>query len=192
MRLSKTMPAAGLLGGALIAVLALAACGGTSHAASASTNNAATTTTPGGRGFRNSAALSAFRDCMASHGVTLPQRPRNGDANGNRTPGSSRPSGRGLGGGGFFNQAPPGVTATKYQSALSACRSKLPTGGGFRNGSAFQAYRSCLQDHGVTVPAQGANRGSFNRNDPKVQTAMKTCAPLLPQGFGRSTTTTTS
>jgi hypothetical protein len=190
MHLRKTMRASGLLGGALIAVLALAACGGTSHAASASTNT--TTTTPGSGGFRNGAALSAFRDCMTSHGVTLPQRPRRGNANGNRTPGSSRPGGRGFGGGEFFDQPPPGVDATKYRSALSACRSKLPTGGGFRNNSAFQAYRSCLQDHGVTLPAQGANPGSFNRNDPKVQTAMKTCAPLLPQGFGRSTTTTTS
>jgi hypothetical protein len=191
MHLSKTTRVGGLLGGALIAVLALAACGGTSHAASASTNTT-TTTTRGGGGFRNSAALSAFRDCMASHGVTVPQRPRSGGAHGDRTPGSSRPGGRGFGGGGFFNQPPPGVDATKVQSALSACRSKLSTGGGFRNNSAFQAYRSCLQDHGVTLPAQGANPGSFNRNDPKVQTAMRTCAPLLPQGFGRSTTTTTS
>jgi hypothetical protein len=190
MHMAKRSRVAGIAGGALIAIFALAGCGGSSHAASAGTT---TTTGPaGGNGARNGAALSAFRSCMSSHGVTLPQRPR---GSGNRTPGSSRPrgtgNGGGFGGGGFFNQPPPGVDATKYQSALSACRSTLPTGANFRNNSAFQAYRSCLQDHGVTLPAQGSS-GNINRNDPKVKAAMKTCAPLLPQGFGRRSTTTTA
>jgi len=134
---------------------------------------------------------------MSSHGVTLPQRPRTG-AGSTDTPPSTTGGGRAGGfGNGFgfanrFQNPPPGVNPMKYQAALNACRSMLPAGGSRLNNSAFQAYRSCLSDHGVKLPAQGQSAGStFNRNDPKVQTAMKTCAPLLPQGFGRGTTTTT-
>jgi len=184
------------LGGLLAAGILLAACGGGStHSASASTAPT-TTTTPGGRG--RGAALIAFTSCMRTHGVTLATRPRarNGSTS-STTPGDTRPRG---GGGGFgfggnfanrFNTPPAGVDPTKYKTALTACRSLLPTAG-LPNNSAFQAYRSCLKDHGVTLPATGSS-GTINRNDPKVQAAMKTCRPLLPaQGAGRSTTTTTA
>ena len=184
------------LGGLLAAGILLAACGGGStHSASASTAPT-TTTTPGGRGR---AALAAFTSCMSSHGVTLPTRPRagNGGSTSSTTPGAARPrdGGGGFGfGGNFanrFNTPPAGVDPTKYRTALTACRSLLPTGT-VPNNSAFQAYRSCLQDHGVTLPASGSS-GTINRNDPKVQAALKTCRPLLPaQGAGRSTTTTTA
>jgi len=182
------------LGGLLAAGILLAACGGGStHSASASTAPT-TTTTPGGRG--RGAALTAFTSCMRTHGVTLATRPRTGNrSTSSTTPGATRPRG---GGGGFgfggnfanrFNTPPAGVDPTKYKTALTACRSLLPTGG-LPNNSAFQAYRSCLKDHGVTLPATGSG-ASINRNDLKVQAAMKTCRPLLPtQGAGRSTTTT--
>jgi hypothetical protein len=187
------------LGGVLAAGLVLAACGGgSSHSASPPPTSTTTTTVAGGRG--GGAALVAFRSCMSSHGVTLATRPR-GATGGppSTTPGDTRPQGGGgggLGGGGFanrFNTPPAGVDPTKYKAALAACRSKLPTGtGNPLNNTAFQAYRSCLKDHGVTLPANGG-AGSINRNDPKVQAAMKTCQPLLPAGgFGRSTTTTTA
>jgi hypothetical protein len=201
------------VGCALAAGFVLAACGGSSGGSAAASNTSPTTTTPGGTngGGRFGTALNAFRDCMSSHGITitLPNRPRNGD----RTPPTTTPGetfpprgsfGGGFGGRGFGNFAnrfetpPAGVDPATYKTALDSCRSKLPTGGGFPNNSAFQAYRSCLQDHGVTLPSSNsaASGNSFNRNDPKVQAAMKTCAPLLPAGFGRrggfgSTTTTT-
>jgi hypothetical protein len=204
----------GALGCFLAAGLVLAACGGgTSHAA-ASTNGTTTTTAGGngngdGNGGGRGAALVAFRDCMSSHGVTLPTRPRTG--NGvppSTTPGETRPQGvgDGAGPGGFpgfgggnladrFNTPPVGVDATKYKAALAACKSKIPTrGANPLNNSAFLAYRSCLKDHGVTLPTLGGSGGggSFNRNDPKVKAALATCRPLLPAGgFGRSTTTTT-
>jgi hypothetical protein len=188
------------LGGLLAAGLVLAACGGggSSHPASAAPTTTTSTTVAGGRG---GVALAAFRSCMSSHGVALATRPRG--ASGARTPPSTTPGetrppggGGGFGGGNFanrFNTPPAGVDPTKYKAALAACRSKLPTGtGNALNNSAFQAYRSCLKDHGVTLPATGGT-GSINRSDPKVQTAMKTCQPLLPAGgFGRSTTTTTA
>ncbi len=157
---------------------------------------------------------------MSSHGVkiTVPTRPRDGSGTPlSTTPGETRPARNGGGagfGGGFanrFDTPPAGVDPAKYSAALAACKSKLPTGGGgdFQNNTAFQAYASCLKDHGVTLPG---NRGggtastttpttatgttpttAFNRNDPKVQAALKTCQPLLPAGgLGRRATTTTT
>jgi hypothetical protein len=189
------------LGGLLAAGLVLAACGGSSHPATAASTSTTSTTVAGGRGGAG-AALTAFRSCMSSHGVTLATRPRGASGAGgapSTTPGETRPSGSGgggFGGGNFanrFNTPPAGVDPTKYKAALAACRSKLPTGtGNALNNSAFAAYRSCLKDHGVTLPATGGT-GSINRNDPKVQAAMKACQALLPAGgFGRSTTTTTA
>jgi len=81
-----------------------------------------------------------------------------------------------------------GSDPTKWQNALNACRSQLPTGGSF-NSSAFQAFRSCLSDHGVTMPANGGFAG-INRNDPKFVSAMTICRPLLPNGGNGPTTTT--
>jgi hypothetical protein len=146
---------------------------------------------------------------MSSHGITLalPTRPSGNGGPSSTTPGETRPArpnggNGGTGGGGFgggfanrFNTPPAGVDAAKYKTALAACKSKLPTfGGGGQNNTAFQAYTSCLKDHGVTLPTQGGS-GSLNRNDPKVKAAMTTCAPLLPAGGFRgngSTTTSTA
>ena len=187
---------AALLGG----VLLLAACGGGGSHAGASTNPTTTTPGGGGPGGGRGAALTAFRDCMSSHGITLPQRtPRStvpGETRPSFTPGSG-PGGGGFGGGGGFANrfatAPSGVDPAKYAAAYDACKPKLPTFGGGNplNNSEFQLYVGCLKDHGVTIT--GGNFGSINRSDPKVQAAMTKCRPLLPQGFGRggSTTTTT-
>jgi hypothetical protein len=180
-----------MLGGLLAAALLLAACGGGStHPASASP--APSTTTPGGGG--GAGTIAAFRTCMSSHGVKLATRPGGNGSPRSTTPGDTRPPrpGGGFGGnpGTRFNTPPAGVDPAKYATALAACRSLLPTGNGVNN-SAFQAYRSCLQDHGVTLPATGGT-GSINRNDPKVQAALKTCQPLLPAGGRRGTTTTTT
>jgi hypothetical protein len=187
-----------MLGGLLAAVLALAGCGGSSHSASASPTSTTPTTAANGAG-----RFAALRTCLQQHGITLPQRtPRS------TTPGETFPrrNGGGGGGGGFgfggggggFLNPPPGVSQTDFQNALKACGAG--NGGGGFNSSALAAYRSCLSDHGVKLPAQGSTSGStspttINRNDPKVVAAMKACAPLLPAGFGRgrngSTTTTT-
>jgi hypothetical protein len=190
------------LGGLVAAGLVLAACGG-GGSSSASANTASSTTTTVAGGGRGRFSLTAFTTCMASQGVTvkLPTRPRNGTPP-STAPGETRPeppAGGGFGGFGGnladrFKTAPAGVDPTKYAAAFAACQSKLPTGrgGAAFNSSAFRAYRSCLADHGVTIPATGGF-GSINRSDPKVQAAMKTCQPLLPAGgFGRTTTTTTT
>ena len=190
------------LGCVLAAGLVLAACGGGSNHSAGASNAPTSTTAPSGPGGASGpgAALTAFRTCMSDHGVTIATRPRGAGGPPSTTPGDTRPprpdGGLGFGGGNFanrFNTPPAGVDPTKYKNALAACRSKLPTfnGGGALNSTAFQAYRSCLSDHGVKLPTTGGF-GNINRNDPKVQTALKTCQPLLPAGFGRRGTTTTT
>jgi hypothetical protein len=186
------------LGGILVALLALASCGGSSHSANATPATTTPTTTAGGRG----GGFAALRTCLQNHGITLATQPRRGGPP-STTPGETRPSGGGFfggggGGGGRGLTPPPGVSESKFQAAIDACRSSLPNGGNRLNSSAFAAYRSCLSDHGVTLPTAGSTPATgstppptINRNDPKVAAAMKACAALLPQGFGRNTTTTT-
>ena len=187
-----------------LTAVALAALAMATPAFAAST----TTTTP------RSKALSAYRSCMKAHGVNLPARTRpagggsgatfggsgaaggsgGGGAGGNPgdNPGGSG-GGGGRSGGGFVpRNLPKGVSLKKYQAAQKACASKLPAGGfgfGARNTPQFQAYLSCLRDHGVKVPANGSLR-SLNRNDPAFQAANQTCGVLLPSRPGAPSNTT--
>ena len=181
------------------AVLLLAACGG----GGGSKANASSTPSTNGAGDR-----SEFTSCLKDHGVTLPaggfNPPAGGGANGGGPPDGGPPDGGVPGGNG--NGGPqfsiPGVSSDKLQAAMSACRSKLPSGaggfGGGANSQAFQAYTSCLRDHGVTVPTTtpgstptsggaGGQLGAL-RNDPKFAEANKTCQALLPARNGSSTT----
>jgi hypothetical protein len=190
----------GLAAAAVVLVVGAAACGGSSSAKAAATTT--TTTAAGGR----AGALAAYRTCLSQHGVNLPKRtPRTGGppSSGTGTAGGGF-GGGGFGGGGFGGgglggtprSLPPGVTASQYAAAQKACASKLPTGGFGRGGlgsPAFQAYTSCLRDHGVTIPGAttqtttaGSPRPTFNRNDPKFVAANQICRALLPTS---STTT---
>jgi hypothetical protein len=185
---------------------------------------AATTTTTPSPG----AAIAAFRACMTKHGVKLAQR-RPG-AGGPPTSGSGGGTGGGRFGraGGGFDPTkvpanlPKGVTAKKYLAAVKACKSKIPKGGfgfGGANRGQYQAYISCLRDHGVNIPQRGSATGGsatggsgsgsstttttggsggngggplgrLDRNDPAFAAANQICAPLLPsQGAGATPTT---
>jgi hypothetical protein len=147
-------------------------------------------------------AFAKYRSCLKAHGVKLATNPRpstdpTGGANGS-------PRG-GFGGGGFGSgnfvptNLPKGVTLKKYQAAQKACASKRPAGGsgrfGQQNSAQFQAYLSCLSDHGVKVPTNGGLRG-LDRNDPTFQAANQICGVLLPNppgsGAGGTTTTTSA
>jgi hypothetical protein len=198
--------------GAFVAALAsgafaLTACSsGSSSSADAkpsgtATGSAAATGSATGGGAQ---AMDAYRQCLAQHGLNLPtfQRPSGGARPSGRPSGGA---GRGFGGGGFpgFGGASPDPAT---QKALQACASKRPQFGGRGGGpgggvnsSAFQAFTSCLKDHGVTLPtaspgasnAPGAGRGfgafrGLNTADPKTAKAYDTCKALLPQ---RPTTT---
>ena len=188
----------GMLCAAVGAVaLATAACGGGSKAASQTT----TTTVAAGRG----AALQAFRQCTAAHGVTLPQRQRTSThTNGSAPPPSQTDGGGGGGFGGFgggggfanrFQQPPAGVDGGKYRTALQACQSQLPNpqdNAQFQ--SAFMAYVSCLKSHGVQVgdPSLGARALSgVDRTTATFQAAQQVCRALLPNRAPGTTTSTT-
>ena len=174
------------------AVVALAACGGS---ASSST---ATSTTAGasGAGGANSAAL---RTCLSKHGVKLPANAGNGQppAGGfNGQPPEGGFNGQPPSGGGTPPSFPGGADSSKLQAALKACGG----GTGFRpgaNSQAFQAYASCMRDHGVDIgsaaggppstTAGGTSPTTIDRNSSKFVAANKTCRALLP-----STTPTTA
>jgi hypothetical protein len=176
-----------VLAGVLIAVVVLAACGGGSSSSSA---GSASTTPSSTGGAAGSGSLAAFRACMSGQGISLPQR--SGTSTGtppSTSPGGTRPAGGG-GGTSRFNTPPPGVNASTYQAALNACRSTRPTGGTGASGSALQAYRSCLGDHGVTLPSSGGLSG-LSKTDPKVVAAMNACKALAPTGGAGSGSSTT-
>jgi hypothetical protein len=208
-----------VLAGVLSVGAVLAACG-----SSGSNSSAGTTTTTNA----NQARFAAYTACLKAHGVANPQSfggfggLRGGQ--GNRPPGQDpqagpngqSPEGQAQGGQAQGGQAQGGSTPStprttlapaeraKLQAARQACQDKLPAGGANPGGQAFQAYLSCLRDHGVPVPttaAAGASQGAagpggpggrpaIDRNNPAFATANQVCAPLLPnRGPGVTTTT---
>jgi len=141
--------------------------------------------------------MEAYRDCLAQHGVKLPGFSPGAHPSGRPTDRpSARPSGRPSGGfrGGFGGASADPET----QKAAQACASVRPAfhapgGAGGADSSAVQAFRSCLEDHGVTLPSTSPTsttrpRGgggffgpALDTSDPKVSKAYDTCKPLLPQ-----------
>jgi hypothetical protein len=125
-------------------------------------------------------SMTAYLTCLRQHGVNVPAaRP------------TVRPTARPTGG---F-----GAGGATIQKARQACASLRPADGfgfGGRFTAAFQAFRTCMASHGVTIPAarptappsppaSGAPRaGRFlnglNPNDPKVAAALKACQSKLP------------
>ena len=186
--------------GAFVAVLAsgalaLTACSSSGSSSadakpSGSASGSSTASAGAGRGG-NSQAMEAYRQCLSQHGVTMPTF--------KRPSGGARPSGRpsggyggGFGGGGFpgFGGASPDAAT---QKALQDCASKRPQFGGRGgqggfNSSAFQAFTSCLKDHGVTLPTASPGAGGrgysgfrgVDTADPKTAKAYAACKPLLP------------
>lgn len=179
---------------AAVAVLSLAACGGSS--AKASSNTATSTTTLGGRGFLSGAFLS----CLKDHGYTPPAGFGTRRARGASGASGATGTGRRRG---FFGGGAGLASNPKAQAAFQACRSKLPNGGRFGGGfgrgnaTALRAYLSCLSDNGVKVPKTSTSTPSSTRRgalaqvrqDPKFAAANQVCRKLLT--FGGSTTTTT-
>lgn len=191
-RLVVALPATAL------AVATVAGCGGSGSSAAGATSAAPTSAAVAAGGTAGAAAngFAAYTACLKKNGVTIPARP-SGAARGSRVPG---------GGFGGLN-----ATSGPAAAAAKACASLRPTGGfgaggfGGANSSAIAsqltAYRSCLSDHGVTLPTQAARPtgtptaaasagargrngfgglGALNTADPKVATAVKACAALRP------------
>jgi hypothetical protein len=137
--------------------------------------------------------LTAYRNCLASNGVTLPSfagRPSGFPTARPTTFPTARPTGfptvrptsRPSGARGGFGNL-PGVDPTAFAKAQEACASLRPTdqpgfgGNGRQGGDGRQAaYRNCLSEHGVTL--QDGQRP--NSADPKTAEALKTCEVLKP------------
>ncbi len=178
-----------LIVGVVGLLLLAAGCG-----SGASTTTAGVTATTGGD---QQAARQAYRDCMAQNGVTLPQR---GQGNGQGGLPGTDP------GGVDSNGVPQGqgtqssIDPAMMKKAQDACQSLRPTGGFGGGGTAFQAYVSCMKDHGVALPARG--NGSTDTSAPPSTidgtsaayvAANDACKALLPaQGQGGSSTSTTA
>ena len=180
----KAYSRAGIITIVSAGMLLIGACSGSSgHAAAAAGASSGAPSSGSGGGFQ------AYRDCLSQHGVTLPAR--------NRNQSNSSASG---GFGGFNGQfsAPPGVDQATFAAAQQACANLRPTGnggGGARGGAAAAAYRSCLADHGVTVPStsSGGPPPSIDRNDPNFAAANQACRALLPsRGSSNSSSSTAS
>jgi hypothetical protein len=153
------------------ALLLIAGCGQAKSAAATAPSSAGS-------------SITAYLTCLRQHGVNVPTaRP------------TVRPTARPTGGFGAGSAA--------MQKARQACASLRPAGGfGFGGGfaAAFQAFRTCMASHGVTIPttrptgppsapvspaASGAPRADrflngLNPNDPKVAAAVKACQSKLP------------
>jgi hypothetical protein len=153
-----------------------AACGGSSPKAAVAVAAADGTTTTSDPG-------AAFTACLRDHGVDFPDRPRPTDGTGgppsSRPPGS-RPSTSFPAGSRPSTSLPAGVDPAKVAAAREACQSLQPANRGVNGpqGQAFQAYASCMKDHGVTVG--GGGPGGPDREDPAFKAGDVICAPLRP------------
>ena len=178
------------------AALVAGACGGggskvaVTQVAAAADSTTTPTTAPGDAG-------AAYMTCLKDHGVDIGDRPRPADGSGG--PPSSRPQAAdGTGGPPSSRPAgarpstslPAGVDQAKVAAARDACQSLQPTDRGPQNGppsQAFEAYTSCMKDHGVTIVG-GAPAGG-TRDDPTFKAADAICGVLRP---APTTTTTTA
>ena len=174
---------AGIITFVIAGALVAAACSGSGGGKVA----AGSTASPSSASSSSNAAFQAYRDCLAQHGVTLPQRQRNQSSQSGASDASGPPSDQSGGPGRGFNgqfSLPPGVDQSTFDAAMQACANLRPAGGGGggRGGAAGAAYRSCLADHGVTVPStsSGGPPPSIDRNDPNFASANQVCRALLP------------
>ena len=178
-----------------LAAIVLAACGSSSSStavtrtAGPSTGAGTTTRSPkGGAPGALAGTPTAFRECMRTHGITLPQ-PKPGQPAGAAPP-----------------ALPAGVTRADYEAALKKCsalRPRLPGGAGAPTGpgqrfrspvfkAALLKFAACMRENGVALPAPNVTgRGpvfstaGINTAGPRFRTAESKCAPQLRQGFSR-------
>lgn len=183
-RLLRARPAA-LLGTLALAAL-LAGCSGGATATGVSTPASTSTATANAAGSRT--GFAAYAACLSQHGITLPSgRPSNRPSGQFTGPPAPRPSG------GFRFAPPSGVSSSAFAAAQQACAALRPAGRFGAGGlSALAAFRSCMSDHGVTLPSTGPVFGALSTTDPKVASALSICRPLLPSRPGAPSPTTTT
>jgi hypothetical protein len=177
---------------------AAAAAGGATTVAGAAADPAQN----GSRPTIDPVAMKAYTDCMTTNGVDIAAGGfggRNGGGGG-RNGGQQDP-----------NAAPPSSTSVdpnaaptttidqaKLDAARTACADKRPAGmgrggqggQGGPNNQAFTAYRSCLTDHGLTLPTRnpGGQQGGQGGQPADAQTpATGSTPPTFPKNNGSIT-----
>lgn len=157
--------------GALVAGLAIAACG--SSNSSTTTSAAAGSTTSTNPAARRAALLA----CLRQHGVNIPNRPA-----GAPPPGGFR------GGGGFFRGA---ASNPKMRAAFQACGANFRfRGGGFRlSHTRINNYVACIRKNGYpqmpnpNFSGKGPVFPASVRSNQKFQAASRACqSVLIPRG----------
>jgi hypothetical protein len=176
MRTRPTTTAALSIAGGLAALLTLTGCGGDSSAEATVESTAAAA--PSG-----APDITAYRDCMAENGVTLPDMGAPPTAMPSAESSAMPPGGPGA----FAGGLPDGVDQATFDAAQAACADLAPVAGpGGAGGpvqideSAVAAFRSCLADNGVEVADGQDPMRDLDRGDPTVKAALDTCSPLLP------------
>jgi len=183
-----------LLTGFLGAAVFLAACGSSSNAISATTSNANSKTTIAGNtsGSPSKANFTAYRNCLAQHGVSLPTgRPASNSGFAGFHRSSSGSSGAPAGNHRFSFSSNP-----KFKAAAAACAKLAPktgfgfSGHGFSNTASYTAFKDCLQVNGLSPsdlhPA--GTKGSLTTAQSKI---LKKCQALLGKSSSSGSTTTT-
>lgn len=164
--------------GAVVATLAIAACGssGTSSSTSSSAAGTPSASTSGRGSVRDPAQRAKLVACLEQHGVTLPSGP---------------PAGRARG---FFGGAGGLRANPKLRAALRACGAGFRPGSGRFNSAARKAqvnkFVACVRKHGYDLPkpnfsGHGSVFPSKIQSDPKFQAASKSCASLLRPPAGQ-------
>ncbi len=170
---------------ALLAGLALSACGSsgksTSSASTTTGTTSASSTSPSRSRGRFGARASALRKCLKEHGITLPER---------------KPGQRGgpFGGQGGF-KLPSGVSRQQLQEAFQKCGGlgggARPFAGG-RNPQRLAQFATCMRQNGVNVPAPNTSgKGpvfdtkGIDTGGETFKKALAKCQPeLRPPGAG--------
>jgi hypothetical protein len=183
-RRSSTTAAALLL--ALLASVALAACGSSSKAsssttatsASASTSTSATTPTPGTRPGALGGRFTAVRACLQKSGITLPKFTPGQRA----TPGQHGPI------------LPKGVSKAQYEAALKKCGGHFFNSpshfGGTAIRQALAKFATCMRENGVNVPKANTsgkgpifNTKGLNTSSATFKAAEEKCRVALTGAF---------
>ena len=145
------------------ALLLIAGCGQAKSAAATAPSSASSARS----------SMTAYLTCLRQHGVNVPTaRP------------TVRPTARPTGG---F-----GAGSTTMQKARQACASLRPAGGfGFGGGqfaAAFQAFRTCMASHGVTIPTTRPTAPHVHWNASRFWSVELMSALLSRKAAGRART----
>jgi hypothetical protein len=185
----------------------VSACGSSSAASGTTTGTIGASGATGATGAASTAGLTAYSNCLKSHGVTFPQ----GFGFGRGATGARGPNGAGgffrrgatgargasggrgpSGAGGFFRRGGSGPTGARgfagaltpaQQKAITACASLRPTGGFGFGGGRFNATNPAFAKFQTCLAQHGIKTGSTSdRTSTAFRTALAACRSLLPTG----------